>query len=77
MPRKYKYSLKFKKVDASEDIYENMTINELIDKIKDLFMAHYNIEISISHSIIFNMCSRDNASVNKLLRSKVEVQKYK
>lgn len=68
------YNLQFQKPNDEYITYNNITMKDLIDKIKHDFKNNYFLDVKINNQIIYNLIKRP-LSTKKLFREKLKVDK--
>lgn len=68
-----KYNFKLQLLDGNIEDYGNLTMNELLGKLKIEIKRNYDIDIKTSTNIIYNLIHRDNC--NKFLKKIVFIEK--
>ena len=70
-----KYNLSFKRDVDNFQTYEELKMDELINKIKECFNIMYGISIKVNNQVCYNLIKRPHTA-NKLLRNFCKVEKY-
>ena len=71
--RGVKYNLKFTELDKTIRIYNDLLIDDCIQKLKEIIKEIYNVDMKISKHIIYNLVHRPNKS-NKFIREIAQLE---
>ena len=71
--RGVKYNLKFREIDNTHRSYENLLIADMVEKINNCIKEVYNLNLKISHHMIYNLIHRPHKS-NEIIKQLCKVE---
>tara|TARA_R110000803_G_scaffold134452_5_gene201546 strand:- start:5094 stop:5357 length:264 start_codon:yes stop_codon:yes gene_type:complete len=71
-----KYDLQFRIAKNDYNKYDNLTMKQLCNIVKEQLMIQYDVEMKVNNQIIYNVIARPKQS-NRLLRAIVKIEKVK
>lgn len=69
-----KYNLQFRISKNNYNHYDNLTMKEVCETVKEQLIDHYEVEMKLNNQIIYNVISRPKFS-NRLLNAIIKVEK--
>lgn len=71
-----KYNLQFRIAKNNFNNYDNLTMKQLCNIIKEEMFSEYDIQMKVNNQIIYNTIARPKQS-NRLLRAIVKIERVK